>query len=95
MKNNKQKLTIEEFLNLSNDEKRERYVELSDYDKFLWRTRYDIPIFFPVESIDEKSKNRKITPEEKAKNRKKMEEILRYFGELKDGEHIPEENWLD
>ena len=82
-------LNIKEFIKLSDDEKRKRYVELSDYDKFIWRTQYDIPI---GKSTGEKVE---YTPEEKAKNRERMEEVLRYFGELKEGEHIPEENWLD
>lgn len=82
-------LSIKEFIKLSDDEKRKRYVELSDYDKFLWRTQYDAPI---GESTGEKVE---YTPEEKAENRERMEEVLRYFGVLKEGEHIPEENWLD
>ena len=34
-------LTIREFLQLPDEEKRERYEELSSRDKFLWRTSYE------------------------------------------------------
>lgn len=34
-------LTIKEFIKLSEEEKCERYGELSDYDMFLWRVGYE------------------------------------------------------
>lgn len=83
------KLTIKEFINLSDDEKKKRYAELSDHDKFLWRTNYEVPAF--------KATGKKVeyTTKEKIQNRARMEKILRETGVLKEGEHIPEENWLD
>lgn len=35
------KLTAEEFSELPEEEQRKRYVEMSDYEKFIYRTQYE------------------------------------------------------
>lgn len=34
-------LKLDDFLKLPDDEKGERYAEMSDHDKFLWRVGYE------------------------------------------------------
>lgn len=63
-------LTIKEFLRLSEEEKRKRYVELSPHDKFLWRTSYE-PIAAKVVGRVE------ISEEEQRKARTIAEEFMK------------------
>lgn len=63
-------LTIKEFLGLSEEEKRKRYVELSPHDKFLWRTSYE-PIAAKVVGWVE------ISEEEQREARKVYEDFMK------------------
>ena len=63
-------LTIKEFLQLPDEEKRKRYEELSPHDKFLWRTSYE-PIAAQVVGRVE------ISGEEQRKARTIAEEFMK------------------
>ena len=67
-------LSIEEFLKLPDEEKGEKFKLMSNHDKFLWRTQYDVPNPRPT------GEYREITPEEKAEARKELEKVLLKFG---------------
>lgn len=67
-------LTIKEFIKLSEEEKRERYSELSDHDKFLWRVHYE-PL---VPKVVRKSV---MTEEDKAEIERKYADIIKEFDE--------------
>ncbi len=65
-------LTIREFLQLPDEEKRERYEELSSRDKFLWRTSYE-PIAAQVVGRVE------ISEEEQRKARNTAKEFMKQW----------------
>lgn len=65
-------LTIREFLQLPDEEKRERYEELSSHDKFLWRTSYE-PIVAQVVGRVE------ISEEEQRKARNTAKEFMKQW----------------
>ncbi len=67
-------LSIEEFLKLPDEEKGEKFKLMSNHDKFVWRTQYDIPKPRPA------GKYREITPEEKEEARLALLEILKKRG---------------
>jgi hypothetical protein len=66
-------LTLKEFLELPDDQKAGRFGDLSDHDRFLWRTQYE-PVGFEVVGFEE------LTEEEKAKADKWAAETLRKRG---------------
>ena len=67
-------LSIEEFLKLPDEEKAEKFKLMSNHDKFLWRTQYDIP---KAEFTGEYGK---VTPEDKEKVRIYLLDFLRKRG---------------
>lgn len=65
-------LTLDEFRKLPDNEKGERYAEMSDHDKFLWRVHYE-PL---VPKVVRKSV---MTEEEKAEIERKYADIIKEF----------------
>lgn len=80
------KLAIKEFLILSNEEKRIHYKDLSDHDRWLWRTYYDIPVPISIEPKEEKN----VSEKERLQIEKDFERILKEFGAMKKNETIKE-----
>lgn len=70
-------ITITEFLELPDNEKAEKYADMSAHDKFLWRTQYE-PIKARV--ID----HFEMTEKEKKKAEEDLNSILKKIGILKD-----------
>ncbi|HNX76094.1 MAG TPA: hypothetical protein PLM07_03980 [Candidatus Rifleibacterium sp.] len=71
---NKPTITIKEFLALPDGEKAARFGEMSDHDRFLWRTQYDIPALGNV------VQHALPSPEEQAKIDEEFKEMLRRRG---------------
>lgn len=71
-----QPITIKEFLKLSDNEKAERYADMSSHDKFLWRTQSE-PIQARVVGHFE------MTEKEKQKAEEDLNRILKEIGVLK------------
>ena len=76
-------LTIEDFIKLPNEQKAARYSELSENDKFIWRTQYE-PMSVTVVNREEE----KQTEKDKRKSRKEFEKILKKVGVLRDDEKL-------
>ena len=76
-------LKIEDFIKLSNEQKKVMYSELSENDKFLWRTQYEPISVTVIESNVEKQ-----TEEERKKSREEFEKILKKVGILKENERL-------
>lgn len=70
-------ISIEEFIKLSNEEKGKKYAELSDHDKYLWRTRYE-PLRSQVVG------HREHTEKEQEESKKKFINHLKKIGVIKD-----------
>lgn len=70
-------IEIKDFLKLSKEEKVKRYVDMSDQDKFLWRTQYEIP-FGQVTGHFE------VTEEQEKRAREALHQHLRNRGVLKE-----------
>lgn len=68
-------LTLDEFRKLPDNEKGDRYVEMSDHDKFLWRVHYE-PL---VPKIVGKSV---MTEEERAEIERKYADIIKEMNEF-------------
>ena len=71
-------LALDDFLKLPDDEKRERYAEMSSHDRFLWRVHYMPPSTEVVPGDPEE-----YSEEEREKNKKRFREILKQVGALK------------
>ncbi|PKL44327.1 MAG: hypothetical protein CVV41_06730 [Candidatus Riflebacteria bacterium HGW-Riflebacteria-1] len=71
---NKPTLTIKEFLALPDGEKATRFGEMSERDRFLWRTQYDIPALGKVVEHEPP------TPEEQARIDEEFNAMLRRRG---------------
>lgn len=69
-------ITIMEFLELPDEEKAEKYADMSDHDKFLWRTQYE-----PIKA--EAAGHFEMTEEEKKKAEEALNKILKEIGVLK------------
>lgn len=67
------KLTLKEFLALPEDQKAGRFGELTDHERFIWRTQYE-PLVGVVTGF------RELTKEEKVKADKWAAETLRKLG---------------
>lgn len=67
-------LTIKEFIKLSEEEKSERYGELSDHDMFLWRVGYEPLKGETVGSFE-------MSEEDKAEIERKYADIIKEFHE--------------
>ena len=76
-------LKIEDFIKLSNEQKKVMYSELSENDKFLWRTQYEPISVTVIESNVEKQ-----TEKERKKSREEFEKILKKVGILKENERL-------
>lgn len=68
---NKTTLTINEFLALPDSEKATRFGDMSDHDRFLWRTQYEIPLPGPAVQQPPPS------PEEQVRIDEEFEAMLR------------------
>lgn len=71
------KLSIQEFVKLPETEKARRYKDMSEHDKFLWRTQYDNS-FGEVTGYVERTK------EEQEASAKVLHQILIDRGIIKD-----------
>lgn len=68
-----EKVTIEEFLKMTHEQRLEAYPKMSDHDKFLWRTQYETMNGTVVG-------HRELTPEEKERGDKHIDEWLKRLG---------------